>query len=182
MKAISNISGRIPLAAGAGAFGVILSKTTEVSDFVNHKHLKFRGISIFVGKISIMAGKLKIMIKMRSRNVRLAKLDIAIAKFLASNDREERILAALFDLFLSKRDRVLEGKDVAKFRREQQIAKSKMHKILHNLKQNEVIRFRRRYDRSAYKMNYFYFLDPRFFKMLGKVRKSYHKLLLIYSS
>jgi len=129
-----------------------------------------------------MAGKLKIMIRIHSRNVRLAKLDIAIAKFLASNDREENVLAALFDLFLSKRDRVLEGKDIAKFRRERAIAKSTMHKILHNLKQNEVIRFQRRYDRSAYRMSYFYFLDPKFFKMLGKVRKSYHRLLLLSSS
>ncbi len=125
---------------------------------------------------------MKIMIKIQSRNVRLAKMDMAAAKFLASNEREESIIASFFALFLSKRDRVLEGKDIAKFRREHKIAKSTMHKILHNLKRNEVIRFRRRYDRSAYKMNYFYFLDPRFFKMLGKVRKSYHKLLLIYSS
>lgn len=109
-------------------------------------------------------------------------MDMAAAKFLASNDREESIIASFFTLFLSKRDRVLEGKDIAKFRREHKIAKSTMHKILYNLKRNEVIRFRRRYDRSAYKTNYFYFLDPRFFKMLGKVRKSYHKLLLIYSS
>jgi hypothetical protein len=121
------------------------------------------------------------MIKIRSRNVRLAKTDMAVAKFLASNDKEERAMAAFFDLFLSQRDRVLEGKDIAKFRREHNIAKSTMHKFLHNLAGNEVIRFQRRYDRSLYKMNYYYFLNPKFFKMLGKVRKSYHRMLLISS-
>lgn len=126
-----------------------------------------------------MAGKLKIMIKLRSRNVRLAKMDMAVAKFLASNDNEESILALFFDLFLSKRDRVLEGKDIAKFRRENKIAKSTMHKILHNLKQNEIIRFQRRYDRSIFKNNYYYYLNPKFFRMLGKVRKSFHRMLLI---
>jgi len=126
-----------------------------------------------------MAVKLKIMIKIRSRNVRLAKMDMAAAKFLASNDKEESTLASFFDLFMSKRERVLEGKDIARFRRENKIAKSTMHKILHNLKQNEVIRFRRRYDRSLYKNNYYYYLNPKFFKMLGKVRKSFHRMLLI---
>ena len=130
-------------------------------------------------KISVMAGKLKIMIKIRSRNVRLGKMDMAVAKCLASNDNEESILASFFDLFLAKRDRVLEGKDIAKFRRANKIAKSTMHKILHNLKQNEVIRFQRRYDRSLYKNNYYYYLNPKFFKMLGKVRKSFHRMLLI---
>lgn len=122
---------------------------------------------------------MKFMIKIRGRNVRLAKLDMAVAKFLASNEREEKILAAFFDLFLTKRDRVLEGKDIAKFRREHNMAKSTMHKILHNLKENEVIRFHRRYDRSLYKMSYYYFLNPKFFKMLGKVRKSFHRILII---
>ena len=126
-----------------------------------------------------MAGKLKIMIKIRSRNVRLAKMDTAVSKFLASNDNEESLLASFFALFLSKRDRVLEGKDVAKFRREHKIAKSTMHKILHHLKQNEVIRFQRRYDRSLYKNNYYYYLNPKFFKMLGKVRKGFHRMLLV---
>jgi len=28
-------------------------------------------------------------------------------------------------------------------------------------------------------MNYYYFLNPKFFKMLGKVRKSFHRMLLI---
>ncbi len=68
------------------------------------------------------------MIKIQSRNVRLAKMDMAAAKFLASNEREESILASIFTLFLSKRDRVLEGKDIAKIRREHKIAKSTMHK------------------------------------------------------
>jgi len=126
-----------------------------------------------------MAGKLKIMIKIRSRNVRLGKTDMAAAKFLGSNDREEKVLAAFFDLFLAKRDRVLEGKDIAKFRWKHNIAKSTMHKFLHNLAENEVIKFQRRYDRSIYKMNYYYFLNPKFFKMLGKVRKSFHRMLLI---
>ena len=146
---------------------------------MNHKHLKFRENSKSDGKITLIAGKVKIMIKIRSRNVRLAKMDMAVTKFLASNDKEESIIASLFDLFLSKRDRVLEGKDIAKFRGESKIAKSTMHKILHNLKENEVIRFQRRYDRSLYKMNYYYFLNPKFFKMLGKVRKSFHRMLLI---
>lgn len=162
-----------------GSFGIELLKSGRVSDFVNHRDLKFRKNSIFDGEISVMAGKLKIMIKIHSRNVRLAKMDMAVAKFLASNDNEESILALLFDLFLSKRDRVLEGKDVAKFRRENKIAKSTMHKILHNLKQNEVIRFQRRYDRSIFKNNYYYYLNPKFFRMLGKVRKSFHRMLLI---
>ena len=106
-------------------------------------------------------------------------MDMAVAKFLSSNDKEESIIASFFDLFLTKRDRVLEGKNIAKFRREHKIAKSTMHKILHNLRQNEVIRFQRRYDRSLYKNNYYYYLNPKFFKMLGKVRKSFHRMLLI---
>jgi transcription initiation factor IIE alpha subunit len=120
-----------------------------------------------------------ILIKIRSRNVRLAKTDMAVSKFLSSNDKEESIIASFFDLFLTKRDRVLEGKDIAKFRREHKIAKSTMHKILHNLRQNEVIRFQRRYDRSLYKNNYYYYLNPKFFRMLGKVRKSFHRMILI---
>ena len=163
----------------ARAFGIILSKSGRVSDFVNHKHLKLRKNSISDEKISAMAGKLKIVIKIRSRNVRLAKMDMAVAKFLTSNDEEESIIASLFALFLTKRDRVLEGKDIAKFRRKNKIAKSTMHKILHNLKQNEVIRFQRRFDRSVYKNNYYYYLNPKFFKMLGKVRRSFHRMLLI---
>ena len=88
------------------------------------------------------------MLKIRSRNVRLSKLDTAVAKFLATNEKEEKILASFFSLYLAKSGRVLEGKDIAKFREEHKIAKSTMHKFLHNLRRNEVIRFQRRYDRE----------------------------------
>ena len=119
------------------------------------------------------------MLKIQSRNVRLCKLDKAVVKFLAKNDKEERILSHFFALILSKRGRVLEGKDIAKFRHDHKIAKSTMHKFLHCLRKNEILKFQKRFDRSLDKMNYFYFLDPKFFKMLGKVRKSYHRMMLV---
>ena len=66
------------------------------------------------------------MLKIRSRNVRLSKLDNAVAKFLAKNDMEEKVLTHFFALILVKPGRVIEGKDIAKFRREHKIAKSTM--------------------------------------------------------
>lgn len=160
-------------------FVIKLSKMNRVSDFVDHKHLNFAENITIDENFHHYLWSWRFMLKIRSRNVRLSKLDHAVAKFLAKNDVEEKVLSHFFALILAKPGRVIEGKDIAKFRREHKIAKSTMHKFLHNLKENEILKFQKRFDRSLEKMNYFYYLDPKFFKMLGKVRKSYHRMLLI---
>ena len=57
------------------------------------------------------------MLKIQSRNVRLSKLDNAVAKFLAKNDAEEKVLSHFFALILAKPGRVIEGKDYSNQRK-----------------------------------------------------------------